>query len=155
MIPDVVTNAEATLEQWTVHAPRVRQTYGWPIALAVQDGMKPADVLALEVQPDVIFVGGSTRWKWATASWWTSHFPRVHVGRVNSARRLYLCSELGVESVDGTGWFRGDATQTEGLRRFLEDQQAGKVRAGYLERWGGLFDDPAYPARRDSASAGP
>jgi hypothetical protein len=149
LIPDVVTDAPATLASWKTYAQTVRDTYGWPIALAVQDGMKPEDVLALAVQPDVVFVGGSTQWKWASASWWTKSFPRVHIGRVNSVRRLYLCAEIGAESVDGTGWFRGDATQTDGLRQFLEDQQAGKVRIGYLERYGGLFDDvhdePAWP----------
>ena len=30
----------------------------------------------------------------------------VHVGRVNSMKRLRVCEDLGVDSVDGTGWFR-------------------------------------------------
>ena len=43
---------------------------------------------------------------------WAESGKRVHVGRVNSMRRVWLCHDLGIESVDGTGWFRdGDNHQ--------------------------------------------
>ena len=35
----------------------------------------------------------------------------MHVGRVNTERRLWQCARLGAESCDGTGFFRGDPVQ--------------------------------------------
>lgn len=106
VVPDVVGNKEATLEQWKMFWSEVSVSYGWNTALAVQDGMTRDDVLALRVKPDVIFVGGTTEWKWKTAHLWCRDFPRVHVGRVNAKRRLWHCHRIGVESCDGSGWFR-------------------------------------------------
>jgi hypothetical protein len=102
--PDVVFEAGPTLELWRSIAPWMRALYGYKLALVVQDGMTEADVFALKERPDVIFVGGSTEWKWASLPMWTAFFPRVHVGRVNSPAKLWTCHALGVESIDGTGW---------------------------------------------------
>jgi hypothetical protein len=77
--------------------------------------MTPASVRALKIQPDVIAVGGSTEWKWATVAEWAREFPRVHLLRCNSPTRLYELEAMGVESCDGTGWGRGDRRQTAGL----------------------------------------
>ena len=106
-VPDAVANARATKERWLEWAPRVR-AYGFPCAFVVQDGMTREDV---PLDADVVFVGGSVGWKWSTLASWCAWFTRVHVGRVNSLRRLIDCEERGVESVDGTGWFRGDEMQ--------------------------------------------
>lgn len=74
--------------------------------LAVQDGMSAADVRDL-VGPRVgIFVGGSTPWKLATIPAWCAlgreRDAWVHVGRVNSARRIHACAAAGVTSFDGS-----------------------------------------------------
>jgi hypothetical protein len=125
-VPDRPYQAGPTLELWKSMAPWFRALYDYPLALVVQDGMTPADVLALEDQPDVIFVGGSTTkdgkagWKWDTLADWCRAFPRVHVGRVNSPEKLEVCHELGVESVDGTGWVRNvGGRQWIGLEKYL------------------------------------
>jgi len=102
LVPDVVMNMEATIDNWNRYFPEVIE-FGWPLAFAVQDGMTPKDVPS---NADVIFVGGSTFWKWNTMPMWAKEFPRVHVGRVNEIRRLWQCEDAGVESVDGQGWFR-------------------------------------------------
>lgn len=112
VVPDVPGNSAATLERWATHAHHVA---AFPRALAVQDGMTAADVRALKVQPDVIAVGGTTEWKWATVAEWAQNFPRVHLLRCNSPTKLYELEEMGVESCDGTGWSRGDRKQTAGL----------------------------------------
>lgn len=101
-VPDVVANREATLRQWNEWSFLVVEN-GWPTALVVQDGMTMRDVESCK--PDVVFVGGTTEWKWKTAHLWCQDFPRVHVGRVRS-RRLTYCQQIGAESCDGTGWFR-------------------------------------------------
>ena len=45
LVPDVVADREATLAKWEQYAP-VAVRYGWPLAIAVQDGMTPADIPA-------------------------------------------------------------------------------------------------------------
>lgn len=108
LVPDVVADRHATLERWHQYAPIVK-SYGWPLAFAVQDGMSVHDV---PKNADVVFVGGTTEFKWSTVQMWAWYFPRVHVGRVNSIDRLWQCEDLGVESVDGTGWFRDPSDPT-------------------------------------------
>ncbi len=109
LIPDVVADKKRTLENWEKYYP-VAVSYRYKLAFAVQDGMTPDDV---PINADVVFVGGSTEWKWKTVSTWTQNFKRVHVGRVNSIDRLWLCEDLGVESVDGTGWFRDPSNSSK------------------------------------------
>lgn len=122
LVPDVVQDRGATLDRWRHYEPWLRcnrDLSRCALALAVQDGMEPADVPA---GVDVVFVGGSTDWKWATVRAWCAAFPRVHVGRVNGYRGLRICADAGAESCDGTGWFRGDQAQLAGLERFLTEQ---------------------------------
>lgn len=114
IVPDVPGNAAATMDRWAHYAPDVARA-GFPLALAVQDGMTAADVRALSPSPEVICVGGTTDWKWKTASMWCAEFRRVHVLRCNSPTRLYELERMGCESTDGTGWSRGDRVQTAGL----------------------------------------
>lgn len=102
LVPDVVADREATLENWETYAPQAAG-FNWPLAFAVQDGMTAADVPS---DADVIFIGGTTEWKWMSLHYWCQHFPRVHVGRVNTVERLQRCFQSGAESCDGTGWMR-------------------------------------------------
>src|SRR5690606_25949222 len=83
-VREVVADGDATLKSCGAWAPRLRE-YGGPLAVAVQDGMTPEVVPA---DADVSFVGGTMVWKWRTDLIWCQHFPRVHVGRVNSSRVL-------------------------------------------------------------------
>ena len=82
--------------------------------LAVQDGMTPADV-AEHVGPHRgIFVGGSTEWKLRTMLEWGA-FCRgagayLHIGRVNSVKRIALCVASGANSIDGTSASRFSVT---------------------------------------------
>lgn len=114
-VPDVVADAKATKEKWREWAPEIRDL-GFALAFVVQDGMTRQDV------PDdatVIFVGGSTDWKWSTLAGWCAWFPWVHVGRVNTLKRLVECEQRGCQSVDGTGWFRGEINQGRELVQFV------------------------------------
>ena len=130
LVSDVVADRIRTLRRWSQYADRVAD-YGWPLAFAVQDGMTRDDV---PMSADVIFVGGSTEWKWATMEMWCGHFQRVHVGRVNTYRLLWKCHDAGAESCDGTGWFRGDQRQLRGLQDYLEEStNGGRMRQERLE----------------------
>ena len=122
VVPDVVADREATLDRWEGYAGTLSREYGLTLAVAVQDGMTAADVRALVPAAAVVFVGGSTDWKWATLRDWCAEFPRVHVGRVNTEGQLARASEAGAESCDGTGWFRGHEKQIAQLGRFLAIQ---------------------------------
>jgi hypothetical protein len=116
VVPDSVGNRDKTLLMWRQHSPAVK-AFGVPMAFAAQDGMTPADV---PTDADVVFVGGSTSWKWANLRMWTDNFPRVHVGRVNSRRLLEQAEQAGAESCDGTGWFR-DPERTAELEAYLKN----------------------------------
>ena len=120
LVPDTVGHRPSTLLQWAKYYPVVHGR-GLIPAFAVQDGMVARDV---PKEAHVIFVGGSTEWKWDTAEMWCKSFPRVHVARVNTVRKLRLCAEWGAESVDGTGWFHHE--QRAGLIEFLSGQPLGK-----------------------------
>lgn len=121
IVPDVPGQKDPTLEQWSKHA-KIVHGFGWPAALAVQDGMTKADVHALDPVPDVIAVGGTTEWKWDKVAYWARFFPRVHVLRCNRPGKLEWLEEIGIESCDGTGWNRGDRKQTEGLEKWARSK---------------------------------
>lgn len=124
VVPDAVGDAIATHEKWSYWAPRLRMAFPeLPLALAVQDGMEclPMDIAAA----DVLFVGGTTEWKWRTVEHWIKSHPRVHVGRVNSIAKALWLEELGCESCDGTGWWRGDLKQTNALMEFVGGEEFG------------------------------
>jgi hypothetical protein len=116
-VPDVVMDRDATLASWYRWAPELRGA-GWPLAFVVQNGMLAGDVPS---EAAVVFVGGDTRWKQETAPYWCKHFPRVHVGRVNGETDLWRYHRAGAESCDGSGWFRGDRKQLDGLWYYLAD----------------------------------
>ncbi len=121
LVPDVVADRAATLAKWEEFSPVV-SAIGWPLAFAAQDGMTPNDV---PKNADVVFVGGTTVWKWRNLPMWTKACPRVHVGRVNSVEKLHVCERLGVESVDGTGWMRDTmgGGKAIGLESWMEGKQ--------------------------------
>lgn len=121
VVPDIPFDGQGTLRQWNELANGHRQ-FGVPLALAVQDGMEAHDVEQLTIIPDIIFIGGSTEWKWATVEMWCNRFPRVHVARVNGRRGLDICAKHGAESCDGSGWFRGRLPQLIELTGFIADR---------------------------------
>jgi hypothetical protein len=116
-VPDEVANRDQTLWLWNQYEQRIKM-YGWRLAFVVQDGMTPNDV---PDSADVVFVGGSTKWKWRNVALFCATFPRVHVGRVNWVDKLEFCERVGVESCDGTGFFRGglDSIQSIQLVDFI------------------------------------
>lgn len=117
IVPDRPGNWQETLRKWKIYAPELVAN-AIPVAVAVQDGATVGDVRALSPSPDVVAVGGSTEWKWDTAELWLRSFQRVHVLRCNAPEKLHWLDERGCESTDGTGWNRGDRTQTQGLEEW-------------------------------------
>lgn len=104
VVPDIVAGGLASLAYSLGWLDRVLAV--GPALLAVQDGMDAhhiADLLGPRVG---IFIGGSTEWKLSTLPAWCDIGRRrscvVHVGRVNSAKRIHLCAYHGATSFDGS-----------------------------------------------------
>jgi hypothetical protein len=124
LCPDSVGDITGTLNRWDEFY-WITASYGWPVAFAVQDGMRKEHV---PKNASVVFIGGSTDWKWETLRYWCDHFSHVHVGRVNTYRRLWQSHDAGAKSIDGTGWPRGDQRQKRGLEAYLMESSGDKVR---------------------------
>lgn len=104
--PDIVEGGRASLDLSLAWLPRLLDTCP-RVLLAVQDGHEPGDVEHLLGERVGLFVGGSTEWKESTTlSTWgplaRSSRCWLHVGRVNTARRIAICSAAGADSFDGT-----------------------------------------------------
>jgi hypothetical protein len=102
--PDVVGDAAATLERSAPWLPLLR-VLGYKAALVAQDGLEHLDVPWDAF--DVLFIGGTTDWKLSPAVIALSAEAKrqgkgVHVGRVNSHRRLNWAEAIGADSADGT-----------------------------------------------------
>ncbi|MFM0348827.1 hypothetical protein, partial [Paraburkholderia sp. RL17-347-BIC-D] len=95
VLPDIVQGGLASLDFSLRWKERLR---GIPsqLLIAVQNGMQLEDVAPLLSPVVGIFIGGSTEWKEATAEAWGLLARRrnchLHVGRVNSARRIRICA---------------------------------------------------------------
>lgn len=106
-VPDVVMGGRTSLEVSRSWLPWVLERTRLAL-LVVQDGMEPADVAALvDPQRVGIFIGGSCGWKDASAMRWgifaASRNLYLHIGRVNTARRLRIGATVGAHSFDGSG----------------------------------------------------
>lgn len=108
VVPDVVADAAATLDLWRCWHHQVR-AYGLPAAFVAQDGAESLRVPWERMA--CLFVGGSTEYKESDAAAWLirqakMHGKLVHVGRVNTERRVRLFDGLGLDSIDGTQFSR-------------------------------------------------
>lgn len=107
--PDVVADAAATLERSKPWLAEIR-SLGIPAAFVAQDGQENLPVPWDEF--DVLFVGGSTDWKLGPhARTLVAEAKRrgksVHMGRVNSHKRISYAQHIGCDSADGTFIARG------------------------------------------------
>lgn len=120
-VPDVVADAPATLAKFPTMAAAIRAK-GWPVALVGQDGMETMAVPWELV--DWVFIGGSTGWKLGAGgrefiAQARARDKRIHVGRVNSARRFAYFDALGCDSADGTYLAFGPNANAPDLRAWV------------------------------------
>lgn len=119
--PDVVGDAAATLVRSAPWLPRIRGL-GIPAAFVAQDGLE--DLVVPWDSFDVLFVGGSTRWKLSAAARGVvadakARGKSVHMGRVNSFQRIAYARHIGCDSVDGTYLVFGPDTNLPKLLGWL------------------------------------
>ena len=103
-VPDVVGDAEATLDLFWQWFPALAAR-DLPIGFVAQDGLESLTVPWWAF--DALFIGGTTEWKLsAHARALTDEAHRrgkwVHMGRVNSIRRMKVARAWGCDSVDGS-----------------------------------------------------
>lgn len=125
--PDVMRDAEKTIEEWNVWEPQMRE-FGWSIALVVRQGITPRIVKSLKHRPDVIFVGGATVWKRRSVREWCSNFPRVHVGGIRTIKGLWTVHDAGAESSDSNIW-RPIGGHLKTLVKYLTESEQREERA--------------------------
>lgn len=103
--PDVVADAQATLERSWPWLPVLRYALGYRVAFVAQDGLTVAATPWDQI--DVLFIGGSTAWKLGPEARELvqaakAHGKWIHMGRVNSWKRYNYARRLGCDSADGT-----------------------------------------------------
>ena len=121
--PDVVCDAAATLARSAPMLPKIRRL-GYPAALVAQNGLEHLTVPWDSF--DVLFIGGDDEWKEGTAAADLVEQARargkwVHMGRVNTRRRLRLAASIGCDSVDGTDLARGPDRNLPPLLSWLRE----------------------------------
>lgn len=103
--PDQPFDAVGTLAESRPWLPKIR-ALGVPAAFAAQDGCEH-DLMPGWDEFDVLFLAGTTEWKTgqvALALSWEAKArgKRVHMGRVNSRKRLRIAESFGCDTADGT-----------------------------------------------------
>jgi len=127
--PDVVGDAKATLLRSLPWLDKIRDI-GYQAAFVAQDGLENLSISWDAF--DVIFIGGSTEWKLSSHAKDICHEAKsrgkkVHVGRVNSNRRLNLVTDkFMADTADGTYLIYGPVTN---LPKLLDwDQIAYRMK---------------------------
>lgn len=128
VLPDIVMGGIGSLDlsvrwlRWLHNVPALAATR---FMLVVQNGMEACAATLTRLRRIVgpmvgIFVGGDTDWKLQTMGFWRAFTHMLgailHVGRVNSARRIEACGKIGADSFDGSSVSRFPKTLT-GLER--------------------------------------
>lgn len=122
--PDVVGDAAATIARSVPWLPKIREL-GYPAAFVGQDGLTLELVEPLWDLLDVFFIGGSTEWKLGAVAREIvaeakARGKHVHMGRVNSGKRVRYARLIGCDSVDGT-FLKFAPTENLGrLRKWFE-----------------------------------
>jgi hypothetical protein len=103
--PDVVCDAAASAERLEKFYAAMRCWFGLPVAFAAQNGLEQREVPWCSF--DVLFLCGDTEWKLGPharrlATEAKARGKRVHMGRVNSLKRLRYAEAIGCDSADGT-----------------------------------------------------
>lgn len=123
--PDVVGDAEETLALFDVWRDRVF-SYGFPVALVLQDGMTVEGLSDYWDRLHAVFVGGSTDYKLGRdAALIVAAAKRrglwCHMGRVNTGKRVKHAARIGVDSVDGSQFSRFSETHLPWFLQALSD----------------------------------
>jgi hypothetical protein len=104
-MPDVVGNSKATRELFELWYPIFKKYYDVPLAYVLQNGVSENEIPWDKIA--AVFVGGDTEWKLGEEAARLVKAAKekckwVHMGRVNSFRRLDYAIQIGCDSADGS-----------------------------------------------------
>ena len=151
--PDVYPDAQASLDRGLQYADLIR-SMGFPVAIVAQDGAEniryPWDEF------DCLFIGGAKtanpkdEWKISPQAEQVCRAARnagkwVHMGRVNSLRRMERARSMGVQSCDGTFIKHGPEINLKRMARFL--QLLAATPALPMDRW----ESVSHPTHKEFA----
>lgn len=126
--PDVVGDHAETLRLFKEWQPKLA-ALALPVAFVAQDGCESLP----DVPFDALFIGGTTEYKLGPVvvtlvSQAKSKGKFVHMGRVNSMKRIKYAMSIGVDSVDGTAVSRFGNVYLEKFASFirLEKERANE-----------------------------
>lgn len=119
--PDVVCDAAATLARSTPLLSRIR-ALGFPVAYVAQNGASP-EALPWDAF-DVLFIGGDDEFKLGFDAHVLTRVALrlgkpIHMGRVNSRKRLRYAESIGCSSCDGTYIAYGPTKNLARMTRWL------------------------------------
>lgn len=101
VVPDILGGGLESLQRSLEWADKLNGIA--PLALAVQDGISPSDLINVN-QFQVIFVGGSVKWKINTGGEWVKYAHSngliCHIGRVGPSKRVEWAFEIEADSID-------------------------------------------------------
>lgn len=125
--PDVVADWASTRILWDIYWPVIHDA-DLPAGVVLQDGCQ-----GIPPEADAVFIGGTTEWKLSDQAHRLVDQAKnrglwVHMGRVNSSRRLELAASWGVDSVDGSGWARFFDTHIQRGLTWAASQQMAMER---------------------------
>lgn len=128
-LPDVVGDWDRSLERSAPWFSRVREL-GYPTAMVLQDGYREGTFPWDEV--DALFVGGSTEFKLGPAAAEAvaeakMRGKHVHMGRVNTRKRLRYAASIGCDTADGTLLIYGPDFHLEKMLRWVREIHLGEV----------------------------
>lgn len=131
--PDVVGDAVKTIERSLPVLPKIR-ALGYPAAFVAQDGLENLDIPWDAF--DVLFIGGSTEWKLSGAARKVAREAKirgkaVHMGRVNSYKRMKIASDFGCDTADGTFLAFGPGKNLPRLLDWLDRLAAEQFSLSY------------------------
>lgn len=131
--PDVVQDARQTWGRSRDVLPLIRDL-GYPAALVAQDGI--GKTLIDWSAFDALFIGGSDGFKTSAVCRWLCVEARqrakyLHMGRVNSLRRMRLAESLGCDSADGTFIKFGPDVNVPKVTRWIETMRQQPQLTGW------------------------
>ena len=122
VVPDTVCDPLETIQKWETHHQFVKNL-GYKTAFVLQDGA--TNNMIPWQQLDCLFIGGSTKYKLSeNARQFVQKAKQlgkwVHMGRVNSQKRIELAVNWGCDSADGTYIAFGPDINTPRLIQMLQ-----------------------------------
>lgn len=129
--PDVVGNAQETCNRWFEWFPQL-DYLGLLVAFVGQDGIEDIPDQIPWHEMAALFVGGSDKWKLSHAAENLGREAKakgkwLHVGRVNSRKRIQHCLAMQADSIDGKSYSAWpDRRMPEGLK-WIRQAKAQKL----------------------------